>query len=237
MWKVKVKENQFEVNSQDQNLLEASQLIKTSEGSIDPIKVEGQKDEQSKNEEIKSGKLEINWKNQNNFHVAQNMQKQQNNFIHQNIHQNFPQNMAQELPNSSWQHKQTPQFSSQSSQTDFSTIHKDIEGFLKMEKFKDFKIIIESENSKVEVMIHKFLFMARSETFRELIEENPDADELVLKDIRLDIFQSILDFIYEDKISFDESKAREVFVAAEKLKIEELKLKSAEILIEKINND
>jgi hypothetical protein len=57
----------------------------------------------------------------------------------------------------------------------------------------------------------------------------------VLKDISFEVFEIILDFIYKDKISFESSKAREIFVAAGKLKIEGLKSKSAEILIKEMN--
>lgn len=113
-----------------------------------------------------------------------------------------------------------------------TTLQKDIEEFLKLSKFKDFKIIVAfSKDVRVNFMVHKFLFAARSPIFRKMLEDNPNLNELVLNDLSQESFKSILDFIYEDKIPKDKNLSKEIFKTAGFLKIEGLKLSSAEMLI------
>ena len=64
-----------------------------------------------------------------------------------------------------------------------------------MKKFKDFSIKIEDREFKV----HKFLLAARSPTLAEMIKNNPDADELQLVDISVEIFEKILKYLYVSK--------------------------------------
>lgn len=112
--------------------------------------------------------------------------------------------------------------------------HDDLEAFLiRDEDFKDFTIKIENSEFK----IHKILFVARSETFAEMIKENPDADELILQDIPVEIFEEILKFLYTDETPKNPENAREIFSAAGKLKIKKLKEISSKILIEELENE
>lgn len=108
----------------------------------------------------------------------------------------------------------------------------DLQSAIKNEKFKDFKIKIGSNEFKV----HKFLLIARSSSFAEMILENKNFDELSIEDIEVEVFKIILDFIYEDKIpeNFDENSLK-IFEAAGKLKLETLKTEVGNLLINSVN--
>jgi hypothetical protein len=109
----------------------------------------------------------------------------------------------------------------------------DIQKILKSDNFKDFTIKIDQN----EFRVHKLMLVARSKTFAEMVKNNPEADELILQDIEVKIFEIILAFIYDEKIpeEFDENLTK-VFAAADKLKIEGLKNSVGEILSKGINS-
>lgn len=109
----------------------------------------------------------------------------------------------------------------------------DLTKFLTLDDFKDFTIKVDSRS----FIVHKFLFLARSQTFAEMIKNNPDADELVLTDIPVHIFEAILRFVYTDEPPKDTINARGIFAAAGKLEIEKLKEISAEILMKEMENE
>jgi hypothetical protein len=79
--------------------------------------------------------------------------------------------------------------------------------------------------------------MMRSETFADLIKNNPDANELILDGTPVEIFEVIYLFIYTDEAPKDPKNAQEIFAAASKLKIKKLKEIYAKILIEKVENE
>jgi hypothetical protein len=122
---------------------------------------------------------------------------------------------------------------SEDSSKNCKEFHKELETLLTLDDFKDFTIKI---NTKV-FKVHKFLFIARSETFAELMKQNPAADELILEDIPVEIFEVILKFLYTDEAPKDPKNAREIFSAASKLKIKKLKEIYAKILIEKVESE
>jgi hypothetical protein len=66
-----------------------------------------------------------------------------------------------------------------------------------------------------------------------MIKNNPEADDLNLHNMGVEIFEIILDFIYNDKLpqSVDDFTTR-VFAAAGKLKLEKLKNHVGKILCE-----
>jgi hypothetical protein len=69
------------------------------------------------------------------------------------------------------------------------------------------------------------------------MKQNPAADELILEDIPVEIFEVILKFLYTDEAPKDPKNAREIFSAASKLKIKKLKEIYAKILIEKVESE
>ncbi|KAG5678941.1 hypothetical protein PVAND_008560 [Polypedilum vanderplanki] len=117
---------------------------------------------------------------------------------------------------------------------------------LKSDFIQDFKAIMENEDFKdftikigsMEFKAHKFVLVARSPTFANIIKENVHAEYLNLLDISTDIFQVILDFIYTDEfpenIQIDKI---ELFKVSERLKIEKLKNFAAEKLLDEINSE
>lgn len=84
---------------------------------------------------------------------------------------------------------------------------------------KDFTIKIGKEEFK----IHKFIFMARSKLFAEMIKANPDAGDLELQDIPIETFKEILLFIYQGTQPKNDSDPLKMFAAASKLKIDGLR--------------
>lgn len=95
----------------------------------------------------------------------------------------------------------------------------DLKALIEDDSTKDFKIIIE----KREFSVHKFLLIARSPTLAEILKNNPDAENLNLVDIQVEIFEKILQFIYTDELpdEFGFNFSR-LYEAAAKLKIQEL---------------
>lgn len=111
------------------------------------------------------------------------------------------------------------------------SIFDDVQNFLALGEFKDFTIIVGHREFKV----HKFIFAARSETFAELLKSNPDADDLDLQDISVEVFKTILSYIYTDQLPEDTRNVHEVFVAAGRLKIRGLMAIAADLLIDSID--
>ncbi|KAG5667542.1 hypothetical protein PVAND_015521 [Polypedilum vanderplanki] len=110
---------------------------------------------------------------------------------------------------------------------DENPIFNDIKKILSDPDFKDFTINVGQSSFKV----HKTLFAARSATLAEIFKNNPDAQELNLKDIPESIFKAVHDFVYNNQLPEDENSFIEIFAAAARLKIEDLiKRTSAEIL-------
>jgi hypothetical protein len=105
-----------------------------------------------------------------------------------------------------------------------------LEGIFADDVFKDFTINVGEASFKV----HKTLFIARSSTLAEILRKNPEAEELNLQDIPEDTFQAIHDFIYTSKLP-EGVNNMEVFAAAGRLKIENLKEVAAEHLLSHID--
>lgn len=95
----------------------------------------------------------------------------------------------------------------------------DIENYLDNDDFKDFTIILDDESK---TKIHKMIFIARSSVFAQIIKNNPDAEELKLKDIPKEIFKDVLKFVYTDIIPNGKEKFIEIYTVAEKLGIKSL---------------
>ncbi|KAG5670794.1 hypothetical protein PVAND_001033 [Polypedilum vanderplanki] len=83
--------------------------------------------------------------------------------------------------------------------------------------YKDFTINISESSFKV----HKILFAARSPTLAEIFKNNPEAQELNLRDIPEETFKAIHDFIYNNHLPNDVNFI-EVYAAAARLKIDDL---------------
>lgn len=108
----------------------------------------------------------------------------------------------------------------------------DLQKFLSLDEFKDFKIKINNREFK----IHKLIFAARSELFAEMIKANPEAEDLELQDISVDTFECVIEYVYTDKPPRTQNLI-EVFAAAGLLKIKGLKNIAAGLLILSINNE
>ena len=72
----------------------------------------------------------------------------------------------------------------------------DILSYIHDESSKDIKITIKSREFKV----HKFLLAARSPQLAELLQNNPEVENLHLVDIPIEIFEQILNFIYTNEL-------------------------------------
>lgn len=108
----------------------------------------------------------------------------------------------------------------------------DMKKFLARDEFKDFTIKVGDRDFKV----HKFVFVVRSDTFAELIKNNPEAEDLVLEDMSLEVFECIMSYVYTDNLP-ETQNIHEVFAAAGKLKIKGLMNITASKLIKSMDNE
>ena len=109
----------------------------------------------------------------------------------------------------------------------------DVYKYTQNENFKDFIIKIGIH----EFHVHKFLIAARSQTFANLIHNNPHVEKLDLIDIPVQTFEIILNFIYNDEFPLDEVNLDiiRLFAAAGQLKIIDLMNYSARHILKIIN--
>lgn len=108
----------------------------------------------------------------------------------------------------------------------------DILAYIGNESTKDFAFKIDNEDFKV----HKFVFAARSKTFRKILANNPHTNNLELSDISKEVFKEIMSFVYFDKQPSESTDARKMFIVASKLEIAKLREVSAEKLMKTINS-
>ncbi|KAG5668067.1 hypothetical protein PVAND_016023 [Polypedilum vanderplanki] len=98
---------------------------------------------------------------------------------------------------------------------------------------KDFTIQIEDRIFNV----HKTLFASQSPVIAEMLKNNPDVQELKLKDLKVPIFEVIYEFIIHGKLPGIEADHLENYAAANRLKIDELSKISEKYLLDKINEN
>ncbi|KAG5669347.1 hypothetical protein PVAND_017235 [Polypedilum vanderplanki] len=98
--------------------------------------------------------------------------------------------------------------------------------------FKDFTINVGESSFK----IHKVLFAAKSQTLSEIFKNNPEVQELNLNDISEVAFKAMYDFIYGEELAKDANHI-EVFAAAARFKIDDLKENAGKFLLDNINEN
>jgi hypothetical protein len=89
----------------------------------------------------------------------------------------------------------------------------DLKTFLARDDFKDFTVTVDDEDFRV----HRFMLVARSRVFAEMIKESPEAQQLTLVDVDRDIFEVLLRFIYDDVMPDVTTKGFEIFKGANRL--------------------
>lgn len=115
-----------------------------------------------------------------------------------------------------------------------------IRNHVDIEDLKDLNIEENPEFISIKVgskifKIDRNLLTERSRSFAELVEKNPNLNFSIVDDIPCDTFEDILTYLNDDEPPIDAHKARELFEAAGKLKIESLKGICEEILINDMN--
>lgn len=109
----------------------------------------------------------------------------------------------------------------------------DIQKFINDDKLKDLTISVKGEQFKV----HKFLIAARSPTLAAMLVESPAVNDIQLDDLSPETFKKVLDFIYNENFPVGYEKMMEIYAAAGKLEITELKDFCAEELVETIEDE
>lgn len=112
-------------------------------------------------------------------------------------------------------------------------LNNDVEKLLASDDFKDFDIKIDDNVFTV----HKFLLAARSPVFSKLLQEAPDAAEIRVDEISVESFKVILNFVYDEKFPDDGDNLLEVYAAAAKMEIQQLKEFTASKLLESIDEN
>lgn len=105
-----------------------------------------------------------------------------------------------------------------------------------MDKSRDFIIIVETNEFAKEFEVHKSV-IEQSPTLKRLLETNPDAGDLTLKDISLPSFQAIIDYMYNKKITNLVVNLTELYTACHRLEMNEMVKLVSMKLQNKINKD
>jgi hypothetical protein len=87
--------------------------------------------------------------------------------------------------------------------------------------------------SDKEFRVHKFILAARSSVLCESIIENPEADAIDLFDIPSSILEILLNYMYDDEMPEKCDDFGELYTAADKLNLTELK----EFVVDKLEED
>lgn len=98
---------------------------------------------------------------------------------------------------------------------------------------KDFTITIEGKDIKV----HKSVINEASPLLKELTDSDPEADSLELKDISVETFKEILDFMYEKKLPHQSANLVEIYSAASRLEMNQLAQFASKRVAKIINQD
>jgi len=110
----------------------------------------------------------------------------------------------------------------------------DLKNLISDETSKDLQIIIDGH----EFPVHKFLLAARSPTLAEILKNNPEVENLNLVDISVEIFETILKFLYTDEFpGGNETNFLSLFAAASRFRIKELKNYAANKICELIRHE
>lgn len=111
-------------------------------------------------------------------------------------------------------------------------LSRDMKKLLASDEFKDFDIKID----ETVFTVHKFLLAARSPVFSRLMTEAPDATEITFNEISVESFKVILNFVYDEKFPDEGDNMLEVYAAAAKMEINQLKEFAASRLLEAIDD-
>lgn len=112
-------------------------------------------------------------------------------------------------------------------------LNEDIKKILASDDFKDFEIKIDETVFRV----HKFLLAAKSPVFLRLLQDAPDATEIAFNEISVETFNVILLYFYDEKFPVEGDNVLEVYAAAAKMEILQLKEFAASKLMESITDN
>jgi len=109
---------------------------------------------------------------------------------------------------------------------------RDLTTYIQDDSAKDLRIQIDDQ----EFHVHKLLLTIRCPPMAEIFRNNPEAANLNLVDIPVDIFKIILKFLYTDELpGEDKTNFMKLFVAANRLQIKELQKYAAGRITSQIN--
>jgi len=108
----------------------------------------------------------------------------------------------------------------------------EFKGIMATEEFMDIKIIVDEEEFKA----HRFVLAARSEAFREMFRDHPEARHFILEDIQPRIFRTILNYLYTGEMPADDDDMKAIFAAAVDFSIQPLVEFTTDKVWNKINS-
>lgn len=108
----------------------------------------------------------------------------------------------------------------------------DLRKLISDEQLADLTLFVGDEQFKV----HKYVMAARSPFLASMIRESPKASELMLSDFKAETFKKIIDFMCNENFPVD-GEITEVYDAAGRLQINELKDFCAEELLETVTDE
>lgn len=96
-----------------------------------------------------------------------------------------------------------------------------------LSEYKDFTIRTEKKNFKV----NKLLMAAQSSVFAEIISKHPTAKSMKFSNIKSDVLENVLEFVYHSKLSNDNVNILEIYAAASRLNMKSLEEFAGEKLL------
>ena len=117
------------------------------------------------------------------------------------------------------------------------SLAQDLEKQLPRLKFTDWNLVCEDQK----IPCHRFLLGARSPVFQRMFEQTGftenKASQTEIKDLHLSTLEDLIKFIYTDKIDCEKCNIANLFVAADKYDIQELRSQCEAIMMQQLNTD
>jgi hypothetical protein len=119
-----------------------------------------------------------------------------------------------------------------------STLFCDLKAMLNNPTSSDIQLAVEKEGPVINA--HKIILSTRSEWFKAMLANNmceANMRTITVKDIAFDTLSLLIEYLYTDSVTIDESNVVDLFIAADKFQVKRLQAICENFLIKNIDED